>query len=225
MNLSICMGYTDRRYQTMAKVAARSFLRHSPEVTIRLTKVEDAGHARNMGTRFAAYVDPSADWVLACDVDVLCFGNVMEIARRAESEGLDFLGRVSGRYRVAPRRFRLAAYARLFREHGLAEMVMHVPNVFLVRGKYAERLAERAAYWTDYIYANNRHVLNQPIWSDQVGFTMALSEMFDPRRMEFFHLSEVADPGRNWRRAAIVHYSTKRWWRLFSSGRLLGMMK
>lgn len=48
---------------------------------------------------------------------------------------------------IAPGIFCLAAYAILFREHGLAEMIMHVPNVFLVRGKYTGQLAERAAYW------------------------------------------------------------------------------
>ena len=151
MNLTVCMGYTDRRYENMARVAARSISRHSPDVTIQLTQVEDAGYRRNMGTRFLAYVDESADWVLACDVDILCFADLMPIARRAESENLDFVGRVSGRYRVAPRRFDLARYAMLFRTHGLAELVMHVPNVFLMRGRDSRQIAERAAHWTDHL--------------------------------------------------------------------------
>ena len=222
------MAYTDAKYEKMARVAARSIRRNSPEVNVKLTRVEDVGYHRNMGTRFLAYGVESADWVLACDTDVLCFSDLLPIAQRAEEEGLDFVGRVSGRYRVAPGKFNLAKYAMLFRKHKLAELTMHVPNVFLVRGRLSKALAECAAYWTNCLYETGTHVLNKPVWSDQVAFTMALAETLDPQRMGFFARDEVSDamPARKLtKRPCLIHYGTRRWQRLWATGRILGMMK
>jgi len=228
MKLTICMGYTDTKYLNMARVAARSILRNSPGANVRINRVADVGYLRNMGTRFLAYVDETADWVLACDADVLCFGDLMPLALRSEAEGFDFLGRVSGRYRVAPRKFNLAGYATIFRRHGLPELTMHVPNVFLMRGSLSKQIAQRAAHWTDYLYETDSHVLNKPVWSDQVAFTLALAETLDPKRMGFFQREEVSDatPARRLaKRPCLIHYGTRRWQRLWATGRILGMMR
>jgi len=228
MNLTVCMAYTDAKYEKMARVAARSIRRNSPEANVRLKPAEDVGYHRNMGTRFLAYGDDSSDWVLACDTDILCFMDLMPIAQRAEAEGLDFLGRVSGRYRTAPRKFNLAKYAMLFRNYGLPELTMHVPNVFLIRGSLSSQISERAAYWTDHLYETNTHVLNKPVWSDQVAFTLALAETLNPSRMGFFEREEVSDAGparKLSNRPYLIHYGTRRWQRLWATGRILGMMR
>jgi len=162
MNLTVCMGHTGGHYEKMARVASRSIRLNSPHANVRLTCVEDVGYHRNMGTRFSAYSDKSADWVLACDTDVICFDDLMPLAERAEEEGLDFVGRVSGRYRVAPGKFNLAEYAMLFRKHNLPELTMHVPNVFLIRGNLSTQISERATYWTNKLYETDTHVLNKP---------------------------------------------------------------
>ena len=228
MNLTVCMGHTGGHYEKMARVAARSIRHNSPEAKVRITQVEDVGYQQNMGTRFLAYGDESADWVLACDCDVLCFDDLMPLARRAEEEGLDFVGRISGRYHAAPGKFNLAAYAMLFRKHKLPELTMHVPNVSLIRGQLSKPLAEHAAYWTNYLYETGMHVLDQPLWSDQVGFTLALAQMLSPRRMGFFRREEVSNavPARKLaKRPCLVHYGTRRWQRLWASGQILGMLR
>ena len=228
MNLTVCMGHTGGHYEKMARVAARSIRRNSPEANVRLEKVEDVGYQRNMGTRFLAYIDQSAEWVLGCDVDVLCFGDLMPLAQRAEEEGLDFVGRISGRYRTAPRKFNLQEYAKLFRKHRLPELTMHVPNVFLIRGRLSRLLAENAAYWTNRLYETGTHVLDKPVWTDQVAFTLAMAQTLVPRRMGFFRREEVSDvsPARKLsERPCLVHYGTRRWQRLWATGRILGMMR
>lgn len=133
MKISVCIGYTNRVYQNMARVAARSVKQHTPGATIRLVRCQNKGYRQNMGTRFEAYVDESADWVSAMDADSLCFGDIGAIVQRAEHEGWDFLGRLSGRPRKAPRTFDRRRYERLFRDAGRNRIAVHVPNAFLVR--------------------------------------------------------------------------------------------
>ncbi len=53
MSLTVCIGHTNRLYENMASVAARSIARHTPDVNIRLVRCADAGHDRNMGTSTA----------------------------------------------------------------------------------------------------------------------------------------------------------------------------
>ena len=118
MSISVCIGYTNRHYGNMARVAARSIMRHTPDVNVRLVRCNNKGYRRNMGTRFDAYVDESADWVLALDADSLCFGDIRPIVQRAEHEGWDFLGRLSGQPRKAPRMFDRPRYDQLFRDAG-----------------------------------------------------------------------------------------------------------
>jgi len=229
MRLTACIAYTDPGYHNMARVCARTLLRHTPGLRVRLVECEHQGHTRNMGTRFRAYVDRSADWVLALDADSLCFGNAGSLVRRAEDEGLAFVGRLSGRPRRAPRAFDQAAFCRLFRRAGLHELALHVPNVFLVRGSASAELAELAARWTERLYQSETHVLGRALWSDQVGFTLALAELrLAPEQLGFFRPGEVADWGHARRlspRPIIVHFGTRRWRRLWTRGRILEMTR
>lgn len=229
MKISVCIGYTNRVYQNMARVAARSVKQHTPGATIRLVRCQNKGYRQNMGTRFEAYVDESADWVSAMDADSLCFGDIGAIVQRAEHEGWDFLGRLSGRPRKAPRTFDRRRYERLFRDAGHDRIAVHVPNAFLVRGRHSARLAELAARWTERLYEADEHVLGRPLWSDQVGFTLGLASLGLPDADRGLFLGrEVA----NWSRARrmssppkIVHFGANRWRRLWATGRLLGLMR
>ena len=229
MNTTVCMGHTNRTYENMARVAARSIVRHSPGLNIKLVRCDDAGHSRNMGTRFEAYIDESADWVLACDADVLCFDDLTPLIERAEAEGLDFVGRISGRYRKVPRAFRMVEYCSLFRRNGLSELALHVPNVFLIRGSLSGQLAEAATRWTEQLYATKTHVLGRPLWSDQVGFTLALAELrLSPERLGFFRNQDVAnwvESRRMAQRPRLIHFGARRWQQFWDRGKILGMMQ
>jgi len=229
VSISVCIGYTNRSYENMARVAGRTIMRHTPGATLRLVRCQDKGYRRNMGTRFDAYVDESADWVLAIDADSLCFGDINPIVRRAEQDGYDFLGRLSGRPRRAPRSFNRQHYCQLFRQAGLAELALHVPNVFLIRGHHSAKLAELATRWTEHLYKTETHLLGRPLWSDQVAFTLALAELrLPPGRLGFFHGTEVADWGRARRmspRPTIIHFGGRRWRRLWNQGRILGLIQ
>ena len=226
MSISVCIGYTNRSYENMARVAGRTIMRHTPDANVRLVRCQDKGYRKNMGTRFDAYVDESADWVLALDADSLCFGDINPIIRRAETEGLEFLGRHSGRPRRAPRSFNRQGYRELFEQAGVTKLGLHVPNVFLIRGCYSAKLAELATRWTKQLYETETHVLGRPLWSDQVAFTLALAELRLPSdHLGLFRGSEVADWGRARRmsrRPTIVHFGGRRWRRLWSQGRILG---
>ncbi len=213
----------------MARVAARSIVRKTPGVTVKLVACEDVGHDRNMGTRFEAYIDESADWVVACDADVLCFDDLTPVIERAETEGRDFVGRISGRYRKAPRTLRMVEYCNLFRQNNLPELVLHVPNVFFIRGSLSRQLAESANRWTEHLHTTNTHVLGRPLWSDQVGFTLAVAELrLASERLGFFRPAEVAnwlDARRMDPHPRIVHFGARRWRRFWSRGKILGMMQ
>jgi len=229
MSISVCIGYTNRNYENMACVAARSIKRHAPNVNVHLVRCRNKGYRQNMGTRFDAYVDESADWVLALDADSLCFGDIRPIIERAEHEGWDFLGRLSGRPRKAPRMFDRKRYDQLFRDAGFERMAVHVPNAFLVRGRYSARLADLASRWTERLYDTENHVLGRPLWSDQVGFTLGLAELGLPHADRGHFLGrEVA----NWTRARrmasrplIAHFGANRWRWLWSQGRVLGLTR
>ncbi len=227
MSVTVCIGYTNRPYENMARIAARTVMRYSPGVNVRLVRCQDKGYRRNMGTRFDAYVDESADWVLALDADSLCFGHIGPIIRRAEQDGQEFLGRLSGRPRRAPRSFDRQRYRRLFQD--VPQLPVHVPNVFLVRGRYSARLAELATQWTERLYQTETHVLGRPLWSDQVGFTLALAELGVPRgRLGLFRGTEVANWSRVQRRAKrppIVHFGARRWQRMWDRGRIMGLIR
>jgi len=194
MNISVCIGHTDDTYRNMARVASRSIARKTPGVTVNLVACENAGRDRNMGTRFEAYCDETADWVIACDADVLCFDDLTPVIERAETEGRDFVGRISGRYRKAPKSLRMVEYCNLFRQNNLPELALHVPNVLLVRGSLSRQLAESANSWTEHLHTTHTHVLGRPLWSDQVGFTLAVAELrLAPERLAFFQPTEVAN--------------------------------
>jgi len=229
MNLSVCIGYTNRSYENMARVAARTIMRRTPGANVRLVRCQDKGYRKNMGTRFDAYIDDSADWVLAIDADSLCFGDIGVIVRRAEQDGYDFLGRLSGRPRRAPRSFNRQRYCQLFRETGIAELALHVPNAFLIRGRHSAQLAELATRWTEKLYETENHVLGRPLWSDQVGFTLGLAELrLQPSQLGFFRGAEVSDwarARRMSRRPTIVHFGGRRWRRLWNRGRILGLIR
>jgi len=229
MNVSLCIGHTDEVYQNMARVAARSIVRKTPGVNVKLVACEDVGHDRNMGTRFEAYIDETADWVIACDADVLCFDDLTPVIERAETEGRDFVGRISGRYRKAPRTLRMVDYCNLFRQNNLPELALHVPNVFFVRGALSRQLAESANRWTEHLHTTHTHVLGRPLWSDQVGFTLAVAEMrLAPERLGFFRPAEVAnwlDARRMETHARLVHFGARRWRRFWSRGKILGLMQ
>jgi len=229
MNLSVCIGYTNRSYENMARVAARTIVRHTPGAKVRLVRCQDKGYRKNMGTRFDAYIDESADWVLGLDADSLCFGDLRPIVRRAESGGFEFLGRLSGRPRRAPRSFDRQRYCQLFRGAGVTELSLHVPNVFLIRGRHSAKLAELATRWTEKLYETENHVLGRSLWSDQVGFTLGLAELrLAPGQFGFFKGNEVSDWTRARRmssRPAIVHFGGRRWRRLWGQGRILGLIR
>jgi len=55
---------------------------------------------------------------------------------------------------------------------------LHVPNVFFVRGALSRQLAESANRWTEHLHSTHTHVLGRPLWSDQVGFTLAVAEQW-----------------------------------------------
>lgn len=59
----------------------------------------------------------------------------------------------------------------------MTELSLHVPNVFLIRGRHSAKLAELATRWTEHLYKTETHVLGRPLWSDQVAFTLALAEL------------------------------------------------
>jgi len=229
MNISVCIGYTNRSYENMARVAGRTIKRYTPDANIRLVRCQDKGYRKNMGTRFDAYVDESADWVLALDADSLCFGDLTPIINRAETEGFEFLGRHSGRPRRAPRSFNRQGYQQLFEQAGVNAVALHVPNVFLVRGCHSAKLAELATRWTEQLYETKTHVLGRPLWSDQVAFSLALAELrLPPERLGFFRGIEVSDWGRARRmsrRPTIAHFGGRRWRRLWSQGRILGLIR
>jgi len=229
MTISVCIGYTNRSYENMARVAGRTIMRHTPSANVRLVRCQDKGYRKNMGTRFDAYVDESADWVLALDADSLCFGDLNPIIRRAETEGLEFIGRHSGRPRRAPRSFNRQGYRQLFEQAGVTKLGLHVPNVFLVRGCHSAKLAELATLWTEQLYETETHVLGRPLWSDQVAFTLAVAELrLSSDHLSLFRGHEVSDWGRARRmsrRPTIVHFGGRRWRRLWSQGRILGLTR
>ena len=103
---------------------------------------------------------------------------------------------------------------------------LHVPNVFLIRGRHSARLAELATRWTEQLYQTETHVLGRPLSSDQVAFTLALAELrLSPDQLSLFRGNEVTDWGRARRmsrRPTIVHFGGRRWRRLWSQGRILG---
>jgi hypothetical protein len=86
-----------------------------------------------------------------------------------------------------------------------------------------------ATRWTEKLYETENHVLGRPLWSDQVGFTLGLAELrLAPDQFGFFKGAEVADWARARRmssRPTIVHFGGQRWRRLWSQGRILGLIR
>ena len=82
---------------------------------------------------------------------------------------------------------------------------------------------------TEKLYETENHVLGRPLWSDQVGFTLGLAELrLAPDQFGLFKGNEVSDWARARRmssRPVIVHFGGRRWRRLWSQGRILGLIR
>jgi|GEM_PF-1751231 len=229
MKITTCIGYTNNDFRRMGNLLAQSIHRHTPDVKIRLVECKDEGRKKNMGTRFAAYVDESADYVFALDADSLCFGSLLPICERMEQDRLTFLGRHSHRPRKAPRKFNQNLYTKMFCDRGLSKLPMFVPNAYVIRGDQSFLLADAAQKFTEELYANNTHVCGNPLWSDQVGFTLAISALNLPNKeIDIFRRTEV----RDWAGARkqkqcprIIHFGSTRYNNLLLSGKLFHIME
>jgi hypothetical protein len=221
----------------MGNVLIRSAKDRTQSLRTRLTACQQAGYLHNLGTRFQAYVDDGADWVFACDADVVCLGDLRPVTAWAEGKGLDVVTRTSMRYSQIQASSGIPrGYRDIFRKHGLTELDMQVPNIYLVRGHLSRRLSVLAEGWIKHLHRHGESVrlgrsrtpdrkgFGNSFWNDQLGFTMALSELGPPeKRMGRFtdrQVSEWWQIEADRPAPALVHVGHRRWRKCWRQGSL-----
>ena len=216
-------------YKKMAEMSASSIQHHfdnNPKfnIKIRLSCIESSGNrTADQHRSFYGYMcdDPEIDYVLALDVDTLVYKNITELLERFIKSGKRFAGRVTGKLLVNSHFMN-----RIFQDYGLVARSTLVNNVFIMRGEDCRQICELSIKWTDTLIQDNATPMMQLFLNDQVGLSMALSEMgiYNEDTYFFNHYNEVVDYPRFDAKyvddISIIHFGSKTMINLYNQDRL-----